>query len=43
MLVKLKKGDEIQILAPSSFIDNEEDFIKGIDILKNMGIEDCSQ
>ena len=39
MLVKLKKGDEIQILAPSSFIDNEEDFIKGIDILKTWGLK----
>ena len=39
MLVKLKKGDEIQILAPSSFIDKEEDFIKGIDILKTWGLK----
>ena len=39
MLVKLKKGDEIHILAPSSFIDNEEDFIKGIDILKTWGLK----
>ena len=39
MLVKLKKGDEIQILAPSSFIDNEEHFIKGIDILKTWGLK----
>ena len=39
MLTKLKKGDEINILAPSSFIDKEEDFIKGIDILKNWGLK----
>ena len=39
MLVKLKKGDEIQILAPSSFIDKEEDFIKGLDILKTWGLK----
>ena len=39
MLVKLKKGDEIQILAPSSFIDKEEDFRKGIDILKTWGLK----
>jgi len=39
ILTKLKKGDEINILAPSSFIDKEEDFIKGIDILKNWGLK----
>ena len=39
MLYKLKKGDEINILAPSSFIDNEEDFIKGINILKEWGLK----
>ena len=39
MLLKLKKGDEINILAPSSFIDKEEDFIKGIDILKKWGLK----
>ena len=39
MLNKLKKGDEIHILAPSSFIDNEEDFIKGINILKRWDLK----
>ena len=39
MLTKLKKGDEINILAPSSFVDKEEDFIKGIDILKTWGLK----
>ena len=39
MLKKLKKGDEINVLAPSSFIDKEEDFIKGIDILKTWGLK----
>ena len=34
MLLKLRKGDEINILAPSSFIDKEEDFTKGLEILK---------
>ena len=38
-LTKLKKGDVINILAPSSFIDKEEDFIKGIDILKKWGLK----
>ena len=39
MLTKLKKGDEINILAPSSFIDNQDDFIKGIEILKTWGLK----
>ena len=39
MIIKLKKGDEVTILAPSSFIDNEEDFISGIDILKTWGLK----
>jgi len=39
MLFKLKEGDEINILAPSSFIDNDEDFRKGIDILKRWGLK----
>ena len=38
MLIKLKKGDEIDILAPSSFIDKEDDFTKGIEILKKWGL-----
>ena len=39
MLTKLKKGDEINILAPSSFLDKKEDFKKGIDILKKWGLK----
>ncbi len=39
MLTKLKKGDEINILAPSSFVDKEEDFIKGIEILKTWDLK----
>jgi len=39
MLIKLKKGDEINICAPSSFIDEEEAFMKGIDILKMWGLK----
>ena len=38
MVFKLKKGDLIDILAPSSFIDEEENFQKGIEILKNWGL-----
>ena len=38
MLIKLNKGDEIDILAPSSFIEKEDDFTKGIEILKQWGL-----
>ena len=39
MAFRLKKGDLIDILAPGSFIDEEENFQKGIEILKNWGLE----
>ena len=39
MLNKLQKGDKINILATSSFIDKEEDFISGINILKKWGLK----
>ena len=39
MLTKLKKGDKVNIIAPSSFIDKEEDFIKGINILKRWDLK----
>ena len=39
MLPKLEKGDEINILAPSSFIDKEQDFLIGIEILKTWGLK----
>ena len=39
MVSRLQKGDLIDILAPSSFIDEEENFQKGIEILKNWGLE----
>ena len=39
MLKKLKKGDEISILAPSSFIEDKDDFFKGIDILKKWDLK----
>ena len=39
MVSRLKKGDLIEILAPGSFIDEEENFQKGIEILKNWGLE----
>ena len=39
MVFRLKKGDLIDILAPGSFIDRDENFQKGIEILKNWGLE----
>jgi len=39
MVFRLKKGDLIDIVAPSSFIDEYENFQKGIEILKNWGLE----
>ena len=39
MVSRLQKGDLIDILAPGSFIDEEENFQKGIEILKNWGLE----
>ena len=39
MIRRLKKGDLIEVLTPGSFIDKEDDFTKGIEILKNWGLE----
>ena len=39
MKYKLKKGDEIDILAPSSFIDKVDDLKRGIEILKKWGLK----
>ena len=39
MVFRLKKGDLIDILAPGSFTDQEENFQKGIQILKTWGLE----
>tara|TARA_B100000945_G_scaffold306850_1_gene294708 strand:+ start:759 stop:1631 length:873 start_codon:yes stop_codon:yes gene_type:complete len=39
MLFKLRKGDEIDILAPSSFLDKEDDLKIGIEILRKWGLK----
>ena len=39
ILKKLKKGDLVEIAAPSSFVENEEAFISGIEIIKKWGLE----
>ena len=38
LLNKLKKGDIVEIAAPSSLIDNEKDFISGIQIIEKWGL-----
>ena len=38
MVFRLKKGDLINILAPGSFIDEEENLQKGIEILENLSL-----
>ncbi len=39
MFIRLKKGDQVDILAPGSFIDDEENLKKGLEILKNWGLK----
>ena len=39
MSIKLKISDRIDVLAPSSFIDKEDDFREGLEILKKWGLE----
>ncbi|MDC3041325.1 LD-carboxypeptidase [Prochlorococcus sp. AH-736-B08] len=39
MVNRLKKDDFIDILAPGSFIDEEDNLKKGIEILKNWGLK----
>ena len=39
MVIRLNKGDLIDILASGSFIDEEDNLKKGIEILKNWGLE----
>ena len=39
MVIRLKKGDLIDIIAPSSFIDEEDNLKKGIEILRRWGLE----
>tara|TARA_B100000212_G_scaffold327015_1_gene289967 strand:- start:1065 stop:1934 length:870 start_codon:yes stop_codon:yes gene_type:complete len=38
MLYKLKKGDNVKVIAPSSFIDDEKDFLDGLKIIEDWGL-----
>ena len=39
MVFRLNKGDLVDIIAPGSFIDDEENFQNGLEILKSWGLE----
>ncbi len=38
MIYKLKEGNNVKIIAPSSYIDDEKEFFNGIEIIKNWGL-----
>ena len=38
MIKKLKEGNLAKVIAPSSYIDNKKEFIHGIEIIKNWGL-----
>ena len=39
MVFRIKKGDLVNVVAPSSYIEDKEQLTKGIEILKNWGLE----
>ena len=39
MTIKLEKGDKVEIIAPSSYIENNNEFFAGVEILKDWGLE----
>ena len=38
MIYKLKEGNIVKIIAPSSYIEDEKEFFNGIEIIKNWGL-----
>tara|TARA_Y100000589_G_C27193773_1_gene645861 strand:- start:1687 stop:2553 length:867 start_codon:yes stop_codon:yes gene_type:complete len=38
MIYKLKKGDEVEIVAPSSYIENQFEYLQGIQIIRDWGL-----
>tara|TARA_B100000900_G_scaffold191084_1_gene161774 strand:- start:134 stop:547 length:414 start_codon:yes stop_codon:yes gene_type:complete len=38
MIYKLKEGNIVKVIAPSSFIEDEKEFLNGIEIIKNWGL-----
>ena len=35
MIYKLKRGNIVKVIAPSSYVEDEEEFLNGIEIIKN--------
>ncbi len=38
MKYKLKEGNIVKVIAPSSYVENQEEFFNGIEIIKNWGL-----
>ena len=38
MIYKLKEGNIVKVIAPSSYIEDEKEFFNGIEIIKNWGL-----
>ena len=38
MIYKLNKGDNVKVIAPSSYVEDEKEFINGVEIIKNWGL-----
>jgi len=38
MIYKLKEGNIVQVIAPSSYIEDKKEFLNGIEIIKNWGL-----
>ena len=39
MIYKLKEGNIVKVIAPSSYIEDEKEFLNGIEIIKNWGLD----
>jgi len=39
MIYKLKGGNIVKVIAPSSYIEDEKEFLNGIEIIKNWGLD----
>ena len=38
MIYKLKQGNIVKVIAPSSYVEDEKEFFNGIEIIKNWGL-----
>ena len=39
MIYKLKEGNIVKVIAPSSYVEDEKEFLNGIEIIKNWGLD----